>query len=206
MKIFKFWIKISWLVSFCLGIFWVGCGIFAMVNNYDDLTGKSYLMALVWFALAYVLKKINGQNKSYKKISQACAYIFGKAKDKDQLTSLRIFQIMYLSDWEAATTLKKPLFPQAPWSYSTHLTNEIAQFWADKSKMFLNLAKKGLDPALMVPPMDLSAEELMLIDKVVQDCETKTPLEMQQLVHSTYPLKVKAEGPWDLLELSLKEQ
>lgn len=82
MKIFKFWIKISWLVSFCLGIFWVGCGIFAMVNNYDDLTGKSYLMALVWFALAYVLKKINGQNKSYKKYHKPVLTFLVKLKIK----------------------------------------------------------------------------------------------------------------------------
>jgi hypothetical protein len=206
MSVFKFWIKISWLISLLLGFFWVGCGIFAMTTNQDSLAGKSYLMALFWFGLTYVLKRANGQNISYKKISEVCAFIFGKAQDKNQLSSLRLMQLLYLCDWEASKTLKKSLFPQAPWSYETFLTNKIAQFWADKSKMFLNISQKGLDPRLMVPPINCSSEELLLVEKVIKDCENKNAFEMQQLVNETYPMKVKTSGPWDLVALSELEK
>lgn len=204
-QVFKLWLKISWAVSLLLGFFWIGCGIYSWFNNNSDLAGKSYLMALFWLGLSYVAKKVTGENLSYKKISQVCAYIYAKAPNKTILNPLRLVQLMFLSDYAAAKKFHKALFPHAPWTYTSHLDNKIAQFWADKSSMFAKLAAKGLDPSFMVPPIDCSPEELQLIEEVLLTYQDKTAYEMQQIVYQTYPLREKIAGPWDLVALSQME-
>lgn len=194
-------LKFGFAGSILLGVIWLAAGIFCLFNKNPDLGTKSLLVSLVWFGLAYVLRKAHGQNISYKKVSEVCAYIFSKAEDKSVLTPLRLVQIMYLSDYAAAITYQRALFPQAKWKYDDYLKNEIAQFWADKSSMFAKLTSKGLDPSMMVPPRNCSAEELTLVAQVINSVEGKTPFEMQQLVNDTLPMKTKPAGEWDLVSL-----
>jgi hypothetical protein len=200
-KGFKTSLKFGFVGSLLLGFIWLVAAIYCMVNQNSSLGLKSLLVSGVWFTLAYVLKKVHGQNTSYKKVSEVCAYIFSKAQDKDALTPLRLVQIMYLSDYAAAITLQKSLFPEAKWRYESYLMNDIAQYWANKSKIFLNLTTKGLDPIMMVPPRTCSAAELAIVTQVISSVEGKTPFEMQQLVNDTLPMKLKPQGEWDLVSL-----
>jgi hypothetical protein len=169
--------------------------------NQPNLGLKSALMSLVWFLLAYVLKKVHGQNLSYKKISEICAYIYSQAQDKSVLTPLRLVQTLYLCDYAAAITYQQALFPEARWQYQNYLINEIAQFWADKSAMFAKITSQGLDPSIMVPPTNCQPQELALVNQVLASLEGKTPFEMQQLVNDTIPMKLKPAGEWDLVQL-----
>lgn len=200
-KALKTSLKFSFVASIFLGVIWAAASIFCLVINDPSLGLKSGGMSLFWFALAYVLKKVHGQNISYKKISEVCAYIFSKTEDKSVLTPLRLVQTMYLCDYAAAITYQQSLFPEAKWRYDHYLKNEIAQFWADKSGIFKNLTDKGLDPAMMVPPKNCSPQELTLVAQVIASLEGKTPFEMQQLVNDTIPLKLKTPGEWDLVQL-----
>lgn len=194
-------LKFGFIGSLFLGFIWLVAGLYCLLNQNPALGGKSLLVSFVWFSLAYVLKKVHGQNLSYKKISEVCAYIFSHAQDKSVLTPLRVVQIMYLSDYAAAITFKKSLFPEAKWRYNNYLVNDIAQFWADKSRMFLNLTNKGLDPSMMVPPKNCTPQELALVAQVIASVEGKSPFDMQQLVNDTPPMKTKPAGEWDLVSL-----
>lgn len=194
-------LKFGFVGSLLLGVIWLMAGIYCLLNQNPSLSLKSLLVSLVWFSLAYVLKKVHGQNLSYKKISQVCAYIYSHAQDKSALTPLRLVQIMYLCDYAAAITFQKSLFPEAKWRYDNHLVNDIAQFWADKSRMFLNLTNKGLAPSMMVPPVNCTEQELALVTQVIVSVEGKSHFEMQQLVNDTLPMKNKPAGEWDLVSL-----
>lgn len=201
MKTFKIILKFSWLISILLGVFYIGLGVW-LNDKEPDAAQKSIWFGIFWFVMAYINKKFNKPNESYVKMGQACAYIYGKISDTASLTENRIMQILYLADNEAAVMLKKSLFPQAPWSYNAYLVNPHAEFWSKNSKMFAKLTAKGLNPSIMVPPKNFTDEELLVLDKVIQEVGEDSLFDIQVKVKNTVPVKKQVQGELNLVAIN----
>lgn len=198
---FKKFLKINIALSILLGLFYVSVGTYLLFSPETAAAYKAIGFGIFWFVLAYITKKIYQPNLSYIKLSQVCAYIFSQAQDKTQLNENRLKQMLYLMDYECALELKKPLFPQALWSYESYLINPMAEFWAKQSQMFHKIASKGLSPSMMVPPNNLSAEEQLVLNKVITDLEDKSLFDLQSLVVNSIPIAGKFKGPWNLVDI-----
>lgn len=68
--------------------------------------------------------------------------------------------------------------------------------------MFAKLTAKGLNPSIMVPPKNFTDEELLVLDKVIQEVATDSMYDMQLKVKNTMPVKKQVQGELNLVAIN----
>ena len=140
------------------------------------------------------------------RFQQVIEYVCRRYESAYRLDQSRLGLILYLIDWRSAIERRKPITdiawrveefgPQPDLESSRFAISAVTASPPDFTSLSMN-------PLPAMQRVDLSAEEISVIEFVISTVAMKSDLELQQLVRSTFPVLTQPKtAPLNLVALA----